>query len=361
LNRSSKPKRSKVLALVLAGGEGGRLDVLTEQRAKPSLPFGGTLRLIDFSMSNCRHSHLSDVWIIEQYELHELNQHLANGRPWDMDRTYGGLQILPPFEIHDKNKKDDQSESKDKDKKEANGSKDKDKKGKDEKGGSKPIDFFFVNIKIKTELLFCLIDDDDHGGFAEGNADAIYRQRRLLNEFSPDLLLVLSADHVYKLDYRDVIDFHKEHQADVTIVTTKVPEGDSASRFGVVQVNEEGRVVNFEYKPKEPKSDLVTAEVFVYDFPKLMDTLDQLTDDGELKDYGEELLPQLVKEGNAWEFRLNSYWRDVGIPESYWQGSMDLLSQKIELNLDDKEWPILTRSAVRNQSDLSLIILYFLF
>jgi len=204
-------------------------------------------------------------------------------------------------------------------------------------------------------------DDDDRGGFAEGNADAIYRQRRLLNEFSPDLLLVLSADHVYKLDYRDVIDFHNEHQADVTMVTTKVPEGDSASRFGVVQVNEEGRVVNFEYKPKEPKSDLVTAEVFVYDFPKLMDTLDQLADDGELKDYGEELLPQLVKEGNAWEFRLNSYWRDVGLPQSYWQASMDLLSQKTDLNLDDKEWPILTRSTVRNQLNLSLIILYFFF
>jgi len=141
LNRPSKHKRSKILALVLAGGEGGRLDVLTEQRAKPALPFGGTLRLIDFSMSNCRHSRLSDVWIVEQYELHKLNEHLANGRPWDMDRTYGGLQILPPFEINDKEKKDDQSEGKDKDKKEANGSKDKekDKKSKDGKGGSKSI------------------------------------------------------------------------------------------------------------------------------------------------------------------------------------------------------------------------------
>ncbi len=201
------------------------------------------------------------------------------------------------------------------------------------------------------QILCFVIDDnndDDHGGFAEGNADAIYRHRRLLHEFSPDLLLVLSADHVYKLDYRDVIDFHKEHQADVTMVTTKLPEGDSASRFGVVQVNEEGRVTNFEYKPKQPKSDLVTAEVFVYDFAKLMETLDDLADDGELKDYGEGLLPQLVKEGNAWEFRLNSYWRDVGIPESYWQASMDLLTQKAELNLDDPEWPILTRSAVRN-------------
>ncbi len=147
MNRSNKHKRSKILALVLAGGEGGRLDVLTEQRAKPAVPFGGTLRLIDFSMSNCRHSHLPDIWIVEQYELHKLNEHLANGRPWDMDRTYGGLQILPPFEIHDKDKKDDkkddQNGSKDKDKKEASGSKDKDKdkKGKDEKGGSKSIIF----------------------------------------------------------------------------------------------------------------------------------------------------------------------------------------------------------------------------
>ena len=199
-----------------------------------------------------------------------------------------------------------------------------------------------------------MIDGDDHGGFAEGNADAIYRHRRLLKKFAPDILLCLSADHVYKLDYRDVIDFHKDHQADVTIVTTKLPEGDSATRFGVIQGNEEGRVTNFEYKPKQPKSDIVAAEVFVYDFPKLMDTLDELADDGELEDYGQQLIPQLVKEGNAWEFRLNSYWRDVGVPESYWRGSMDLIEKKQELNLDDENWPILTRSSVRN----SKFILY---
>lgn len=190
-------------------------------------------------------------------------------------------------------------------------------------------------------------DSKDHGGFAEGNADAIYRHRRLLNEFEPDLLIVLSADHVYKLDYRDVIDFHKDHQADVTMVTTKLPEGDSATRFGVVQVNDEGRITDFEYKPKQPKSDIVLAEIFVYDYEKLMDTLDDLADDGELNDYGEELLPKLVKDGNAWEFRLNSYWRDVGIPESYWQASMDLISQKSQINLDDPQWPILTRSSQR--------------
>ena len=193
----------------------------------------------------------------------------------------------------------------------------------------------------------------DESGFAEGNAEAIYKQRRLLKEFNPDLLLVLSADHVYKLDYRDVIDFHEEHHADVTMVTTKLPEGDTATRFGVVQATEDGRVTHFDYKPKHPKSDIVTAEVFVYDFRKLMETLDNLADDGELNDYGEELLPQLVKEGNAWEFRLNSYWRDVGLPESYWQASMDLINKKSHLNLDDPEWPILTRSAV--SSSLSLL------
>ncbi|UJR35006.1 hypothetical protein I4U23_027782 [Adineta vaga] len=323
-DESIKHKRSKVLALVLAGGEGGRLDVLTEQRAKPALPFGGSLRLIDFAMSNCRHSRLSDVWLIEQYELHELNEHLANGRPWDMDRTYGGLQVLPPFEIHDKDKKKDGGKDKDKGK---DGGKDenKDKKSKDDKEGN----------------------GSDHGGFAEGNADAIYRHRRLLRKFEPDLLLVLSADHIYKLDFRDVIDFHEDHNADVTMVTTKLPEGDTATRFGVVEVSEDGRVANFEYKPKQPKSDLVTAEVFVYDFPKLMETLDDLADDGELKDYGEGLLPELVKQGNTWEFRLNSYWRDVGIPESYWKASMDLIFKRQELNLDDPEWAILTRSTQR--------------
>ncbi|CAF3588462.1 unnamed protein product [Rotaria sp. Silwood1] len=306
---SNKYRRDKILALVLAGGAGGRLNVLTEQRAKPVVPFGGVFRLIDFPLSNCCHSRLPHVWLVEQYEVHKLNEYLANGRPWDMDRTYGGLQVLPPFEIYDKSKrnddKDDQSKSQDSNKNQ----------------------------------------DDNRGGFSKGNADAIYRQRRLLNEFSPDLLLVLSADHVYKLDYRDVIDFHKEHQADVTIVTTKVPEGDSLSRFGVVQVNDEGRVTNFEYKPQQPKSDLVTTEVFVYNFPKLMNTLNQLANNRELKDYGEDLLPKLVQEGNVWEFRLNSYWRDVGIPESYWQANMDLLSSNVELHLNDPKWPIFTHSA----------------
>ena len=291
-------KRPKILALILAGGAGGRLGVLTEHRAKPALPFAGTLRLIDFSLSNCLHSGLTDVWVIEQYQLHTLNDHLANGRPWDLDRTYGGLQVLPPSVEGD----------------------DEDGDGDSEEAGK-----------------------ERQGGLAEGNADAIYRQRRLLREFAPDLVVVLSADHVYQLDYRDVIDFHQAHDAEVTAVTTRVPAGDKASRFGVVQTDPDGRVTEFAYKPDEPRGDQITAEVFVYDAARLLDTLDEIVKEGgELKDYGDELLPRLVKGGRTWAFPLEGYWRDVGTVESYWQAHADLLASGDKLGLDRPDWPILT-------------------
>ena len=278
-------KRPKTLALILAGGAGGRLGVLTEHRAKPALPFAGTLRLIDFSLSNCLHSGLTDVWVIEQYQLHTLNDHLANGRPWDLDRTYGGLQVLPPS----------------------------------------------------------VEDEEGQGGFAKGNADAIYRQRQLIREFAPDEIVVLSADHVYKLDYRDVLDLHRERDAEVTVVTTQVPTGDDVSRFGVVQTDAEGRVTEFAYKPEEPRGDQITAEVFVYAATRLLDTLDEIVaGGGELKDYGDELLPRFVKGGRAWAFPLEGYWRDVGTPESYRQAHADLLASDDKLGLDSPDWPILT-------------------
>jgi glucose-1-phosphate adenylyltransferase len=289
--------RAKVLTLILAGGSGGRLEVLTEGRAKPTMPFGGTYRLIDFALSNCMHSHLSDVWIIVQYEPHGLNEHLANGRPWDLDRTYGGLQVLPPFES-------------------------------------------------KAE-----------GGFAQGNADAIYRHRNFIREFDPDLVIVLSADHVYKLDYREVIDRHLEREANLTIVTTRVPL-EEASRFGTVQVDERGRVTQFAYKPDHPQSDLVTTEVFVYNADVLLGTLDELAGEGapgdnpeeqsaSLKDFGHKLLPRLVSGEGVWEHRLEGYWRDVGVIESYWRAHMDLLMPDPPLALDDPDWPILTYGAQR--------------
>ena len=279
--------RTKVLAIILAGGQGGRMGVLTERRAKPALPFAGVYRLIDFSLSNCVHSGIQDVWIVEQYEPHSLNDHLANGRPWDLDRTYGGLQVLPPYQQR----------------------------------------------------------DGDDGGFSQGNADAIYRHRAFIRELDPELLLVLSADHVYKLDYNEVVERHRERKADVTLVTTRVPR-EEASRFGVVEVDGEGRLTGFEYKPEEPRNDVVTAEIFVYGARKLLETLEKLaesTEEGEsLKDFGHELIPSLVRDGNAWEHRLEGYWRDVGVIDSYWQGHMDLLDDRPGLQLDDPGWPILS-------------------
>ena len=296
-----KLSRPKVLAMILAGGQGGRLEVLTEKRAKPVLPFAGTYRLIDFALSNCMHSHVSDVWVIEQYQPHSLNEHLSNGRPWDLDRTYGGLQVLPPYT------------------------------GK-----------------------------DDEGGFAEGNADAIYRHKEFLREFDPDILLVLSADHVYKLDYGEVIACHQEIQADVTMVTTRVPLAE-ARRFGTVKVDPQGRITDFAYKPEQPESDIVTTEVFVYDARKLLDTLGELADEGgsasesggnkqngsSLKDFGHELLPRMVRDGQAHAFPLEGYWKDVGTVESYWEAHMELLGSEPPLMLDDPAWPILTVGAQR--------------
>ena len=295
--------RERILVLVLAGGEGGRLGPLTEKRAKPAVSFGGTLRLIDFALSNCLHSQLTDVWVIEQYQLHSLNDHLANGRPWDLDRTYGGLQVLPPY-VEDG---------------------DDDGDGESEKSGKK-----------------------GQGGFAEGNADAIYRQRKLIREFGPDLVLVVSSDHVYKLDYRDVVERHRACGAEVTMVTTHVSPGDDASRYGVVQADDDGHVTGFEYKPKHPKGTRITAEVFLYNAATLLNTLDEIAaEGGKMKDYGDGLLPRLVKAGKAWEFPLASYWRDVGTIESYWQAHMDLLASKSELALDDPAWPILTYGSQR--------------
>lgn len=288
----ARARRDRVLTMIMAGGEGGRLDLLTRQRAKPALPFAGVYRLIDFPLSNCAHSGLSDVWVVAQYQPHSLSDHLANGRPWDLDRNRGGLRLLPPFATREEN---------------------------------------------------------DEGGFAEGNADALYRNRELIRGFGASVVLVLSADHIYKLDYRDVLDRHRERGADVTMVTTRVPL-EEVGRFGTVRPDEEGRVLEFEYKPERPRWDVVTAEVFVYDARVLLDTLETLAAEGRrddeneapLKDYGDALLPRLVEAGRAFEYRFDGYWRDVGVIGSYWRGHMDLLAPEPGLQLDDPRWPILS-------------------
>ena len=277
--------RPSVLALVLAGGAGGRMGALTERRAKPALPFAGVYRLIDFPLSNCVNSGISDVWVLQQYAPHSLADHLANGRPWDLDRSYGGLKILHPQQ----------------------GTAD--------------------------------------SGWYQGNADALYRNRELIAERSPDVLVVLSADHVYRLDYARVVAAHLEREADVTVVSTEVDE--DPSRFGVVAVDGDGRVTGFEYKPEEPSGNLIATEVFVYTTARLLELVHELARDGDeedsgLGDFGEVLLPRLVADGRAFEYRLEGYWRDVGTIESYWEAHMDLVAAEPPLQLGDERWPIRT-------------------
>jgi glucose-1-phosphate adenylyltransferase len=279
------------LAIVLAGGAGSRMGTLTEHRAKPALPFAGLYRLIDFPLSNCANSRIEDVWVIQQYQPHSLEDHLANGRPWDLDRTHGGLLILHPFS-----------------------------------GG-------------------------EEEGFNEGNADALWRHRRLIAEFGADVVLVLSADAPYILDYRRVVAAHHDHDADVTMATAVAEE--EASRFGVVEVGAGERITGFEYKPDRPKSDVVTIEVFAYRPDALLETLDALSREGDgLSDFGDALLPRLVGQGRAFEYRYEGYWKDVGTPDAYWRAHQDLLRARgadggPALHLDDPAWPIRTTGAHR--------------
>ncbi len=287
------PRRPRTLALVLAGGKGSRLGPLTQQRAKPALPYAGVYRLIDVPLTNCVHSQLGNVWVIEQFQPHALNEHLLNGRPWDLDRNAGGLRILPPF-------------------------------------------------------------TGAHGeGFAEGNADVLWRNRPLLEEFAPDEIVVMSADHIERVDFRDVLDAHRATAASVTMLTTEV-KPDEASRFGIVQTDGD-RVTDFAYKPEHPTGTAAATEVFAYDARALFDTLDQLArelppeDDGapKLEDFGNHLIPALVAGGRAHAVRHTGYWRDVGTIPSYWDGHMDLLRDDLTgpggpLSLDDPEWQLRT-------------------
>lgn len=270
----------RILGLVLAGGQGSRLGALTDERAKPVLPVGGTYRLIDISLSNLAHSHISDVWIIQQYLPHSLNEHLSNGRPWDLDRTHGGLRVLPPFE------------------------------------------------------------GADGAGFAQGNTDALNRQKQLIREFDPELVLVLSADHLYTLDFLDLLYTHRDRGADLTMATTLIDE--DPSRYSVVSTDDDGTVTSFAYKPEDPRGDLVAMEVFLFNAASLLTALDELEAGGaDLADYGEDLLPWFMEHRTVVEHRHEGYWMDLGTLQSYWTAHLQLLDGN-GAELDNPDWPILT-------------------
>jgi glucose-1-phosphate adenylyltransferase len=279
----------RILVLVLAGGAGGRLELLTERRAKPAVPFAGVYRLIDFPLSNCQHAHVPDVWVSVQYHPVSLADHLANGRPWDLDRTTGGLMMLPPFQ------------------------------------------------------------GTERGGWVTGTGNLLWRQAELIRQYDADALVVVSADAVYKLDYREVVDGHLGSGAEVTMVTTEVAE-DDASRYGIVRVDGE-KVVDYAYKPDEPATTTATNEVFVFTPRPTLDRLEALQDElGEegLEDLGHHLLPAQTRDGLARAHRLEGYWRDVGTVPAYWQAHRDFLAEEPPIDLDDPAWPLHTRGGLHS-------------
>jgi glucose-1-phosphate adenylyltransferase len=293
--------RPHVLALVQAGGAGGRMDVLTRERAKPTLPFAGVFQLVDFSLSNLANSGITDVWLSVQFQGAGLGEEVANGRPWDLDRSRGGLRLLMAQEGT---------------------------------GGT------------------------DEEGFAKGNADELYRFRDQVVSDAPEVLVVLSADHVYRFDMMDAVAAHRRTGAECTIVTTTVPVEEAADH-ATVEADDDGRVTGFAYKPDPPSTGTVATEIFVYDPVVLVRVLEELhhelgadADAGDtgLGDFGEHLVPRLVERGRVFAHPMPGYWKDLGQPHKYVAAHHDVLGGDLGV-LSDPDWPILghqqQRSAAR--------------
>jgi glucose-1-phosphate adenylyltransferase len=289
--------RNRVLAIIQAGGAGGRMDVLTRERAKPALPFAGVYQLVDFPLSNLAHSGVSQVWLSLQYQGHGLAESVANGRPWDLDRTRGGLRLLTP-----------------------------------QQGTG----------------------TDDEQGFAEGNADELYRVRDQIRAADPELVIVLSADHVYRFDFNDAIATHDRHGAECTIVTSEVAI-EEASDHATVESDDEGLVTGFAYKPEKPTTTTVATEIFVYDAATLISVIEELhhewsadpdPSDNGLGDFGEVLVPRFVDRGRTVVHPMDGYWRDLGKPHKYLAAHQDILLDDQGL-FGDQDWPFLTRQPQR--------------
>ena len=289
--------RPHVLALVQAGGAGGRMDVLTRERAKPTLPFAGVFQLVDFPLSNLANSGITDVWLSVQFQGAGLGEEVANGRPWDLDRNRGGLRLLMPQQ------------------------------------GTGAT---------------------DEEGFAKGNADELYRFRDQVVADAPDVLVVLSADHVYRFDLMDAIATHRRTGAECTIVTTELPVEEAGDHATVV-ADADGRVTGFAYKPDDPETGTVATEIFVYDPAVLVPVLEELhrelgADAGEgdtgLGDYGEHLVPRLVDRGRTYVHAMPGYWKDLGQPHKYLAAHHDVLTDDLGV-LGDLDWPILSHQQQR--------------
>lgn len=279
----------KVKAIILAGGEGTRLATLTAKRAKPAVPFAGKYRIIDFTLSNCVNSNIFDVLVLTQYRPHSLNDHIGRGRPWDLDRSFtGGVQILQPYK------------------------------------GSRDTDWY------------------------AGTADAVTQNLGFVRRGRPDYVLVLSGDHIYEMDYDVLLQFHREKKADATICTIRVPM-DEASRYGILDVDDDYRVREFIEKPANPPGNLASMGVYIFNYAVLEQALlaDQQRKSSS-HDFGKDIIPRMMIEGlRVYAYPYGGYWIDVGTLDAYWEAHMDLIGSPPSLNLNDRTWVIHTLSEER--------------
>ena len=283
LQRGDSVIKKEMIAMLLAGGQGSRLGVLTQRVAKPAVSFGGKYRIIDFPLSNCINSGVDTVGVLTQYQPLRLNAHIGIGIPWDLDKNVGGVTVLPPYER------------------------------------STGSDWY------------------------TGTANAIYQNLEYMESYNPDYVLILSGDHIYKMDYEVMLDYHKASGADLTIATMPVPL-EEASRFGLAITDETGRILEFEEKPEHPRSNLASMGIYIFSFPVLRQALIELNEQPNC-DFGMHIIPWIKDhEYRIYAYEFNEYWKDVGTLSSYWQANMELVDIIPEFNLYEEYWKIYTKS-----------------
>jgi len=280
--------KKEIIALLLAGGQGSRLGVLTKTMAKPAVLYGGKYRIIDFSLSNCLNSGIDTVGVLTQYQPLRLNSHIGIGKPWDMDRINGGVTILSPF--------------------------------------------------LK----------EDTGEWYKGTANAVCQNIDYVDKLNPKYVVILSGDHIYKMDYSGMLEFHKKNNSEVTISVFNVPF-EEASRYGIMNTHENGKVYEFEEKPQNPKSTLASMGVYIFNWDILREYL--LKDNGNAEsqnDFGKNIIPMMLKdERSMWAYRFSGYWKDVGTIQAFWESNMDLIKRVPDFNLFDHAWRIYTPNPVK--------------
>ena len=277
--------KTDVVAMLLAGGQGSRLGVLTKSIAKPAVPYGGNYRIIDFPLSNCVNSGIYTVGVLTQYQPLVLNDYLGNGQPWDLDRINGGVHVLSPYEAI---------------------------------GGAE---------------------------WYKGTANAIYQNINFIEKYDPEYVVILSGDHIYKMDYAKMVDFHKKNNADCTIAVLEVPWEES-SRFGILATDENDKIYEFAEKPAEPKSNKASMGVYVFSWDKLKKYLtEDEADPNSSNDFGKNIIPKMLGDGQRmFAFPFKGYWKDVGTIESLWEANLDIINPNVDLDLSDKSWRIYSRN-----------------